>query len=256
MMRARRLPLLLALAAAALLGNAAAVRAGSLDEQCAAPESALSLGTPLKHTGGRLLHGLSVKIVAIGSSSTAGAGASDAAHSYPSQLAAALAARFPKATVTVLNKGINGEETPDMLARFQHDVFDEHPDLVIWQTGSNEILRDRDPEAFRTQVTDGLNRLHAAHIETILMDAQYAPRILDNPQYSSFNAKLRRLAERAKLAFLDRFEAMRYWLTRRPKEGHVFLAKDNVHMTDAGYHCVGQLLAILISEELPKLAAR
>ena len=143
-----------------------------------------------------------------------------------------------------------------MLARFQRDVFDEHPDLVIWQTGSNEILRHGNPETFREQVIDGLHRLRAAGIETILMDAQYAPRILENPAYSSFNAKLRILAERAKLAFLDRFEAMRYWLTRKPKAGPSFVAKDEVHMTDAGYHCVGQLLASLISADLPKVASR
>lgn len=256
MTQARRLCLLAALAAAALLRLPGEGRAATLDEECVAPESVMTLGMPLKHTGERLLHGLSVKIVAIGSSSTAGAGASDPAHAYPSQLAQALAKRFPKASVVVLNKGINGEETPDMLARFQRDVFDEHPDLVIWQTGSNEILRHGNPEAFREQVIVGLNRLHAAGIETILMDSQYAPRILENPQYSSFNDKLRKLAERAKLAFLDRFEAMRFWLTRKPKDGPAFVAKDNVHMTDAGYHCVGQLLASLITAELPTLAAR
>lgn len=216
----------------------------------------MALGIPLKHTGELLLHGLPVKIVAIGSSSTAGAGASDAMHAYPSQLAAALKRRFPSASVTVLNKGVNGEETPEMLARFQRDVFDEHPDLVIWQTGSNEILRHGNPEAFRLQVTDGLNRLHAAGVETILMDAQYAPKILDNPAYASFNEKLRKLALRAKLAFLDRFEAMRYWLIKGRKDGVPFVAKDDVHMTDAGYHCVGQLLASLITAELPRMAAR
>jgi acyl-CoA thioesterase I len=252
----RRLALSAALFAAALLSYGSASRAGSAGDECAAPNSVMALGTPLRHTGERLLHGLPVKIVAIGSSSTVGVGASDAAHTYPSQLAAALAHRFPAAAVSVVNKGVNGEETPEMLARFQRDVFDEHPDLVIWQTGSNEILRHSDPDAFRAQVIDGLNRLHEAGVETILMDAQYAPRILDNPAYASFNEKLRKLALRAKLAFLDRFEAMRYWLTKDAKAGGSFVSKDQVHMTDAGYHCVGQLLASLITAELPALAAR
>ena len=252
----RHRALFAALFAAAFLSYSGASRAGSAGDQCAAPNSVMELGTPLRHTGERLLHGLPVKIVAIGSSSTVGVGASDAAHTYPSQLAMALAHRFPAAEVSVLNKGVNGEETPDMLARFQRDVFDEHPDLVIWQTGSNEILRHSDPDAFRAQVVDGLNRLHAAGVETILMDAQYAPRILDNPAYASFNEKLRRLAERAKLAFLDRFAAMRYWLTKGKKDVRTFVSKDEVHMTDAGYHCVGQLLASLITAELPKLASR
>ena len=143
-----------------------------------------------------------------------------------------------------------------MLARFQRDVFDEHPDLVIWQTGSNEILRHGNPEYFAEEVREGLRQLHAAGIETILMDAQYAPRILENPDYATFNATLRRLAHGAKMAFLDRFEAMRQWLARRQDGAPAMVAKDQVHMSDAGYHCVGRLLASLIVAELPRLAAR
>ena len=29
-----------------------------------------------------------------------------------------------------------------MLARFDRDVFAEKPDLVMWQVGSNSVLRD------------------------------------------------------------------------------------------------------------------
>ncbi|HKO08932.1 MAG TPA: SGNH/GDSL hydrolase family protein, partial [Alphaproteobacteria bacterium] len=94
--------------AAALVTHAGPGLAQSQTDECSAPPSAMALGAPLNHTGERLIEGLPVKIVAIGSSSTAGAGASDSAHAYPSQLAAALERRFPRAAVTVLNKGVNG----------------------------------------------------------------------------------------------------------------------------------------------------
>lgn len=250
-----------AIALALVLGAAmsllaAPARAEEPADACSAPPSVMTLGAPLKHTGDRLQRGLPLKIVALGSSSTAGVGASDAAHAYPSQLAAELERRFPKSTVTVLNKGINGEQTKDMLARFERDVLDEHPDLVIWQTGSNEILRKGSPDAFRERVLDGLERLHAANIETILMDAQYAPPILANPEHPVFNGLLRKLARAAKVALLDRFEAMRYWFAKGRANAPAMLGKDDVHMTDAGYHCVGKLLASLIVAELPQIAAR
>ncbi|MFI4987864.1 MAG: SGNH/GDSL hydrolase family protein [Alphaproteobacteria bacterium] len=248
------------LVAATLLFYCHDGRAQELRDECAAPSSVISLGAPLTHTGDRLLHGQSVKIVAIGSSSTAGAGASDAAHAYPGQLAAALERRFPQGRIVVLNKGINGEETPDMLVRFQRDVFDEHPDLVVWQTGSNEILRKHDVERFHAAVLEGLVRLHAAGIETVLMDAQYAPRILENPAYAAFNDELRELASAANVALLDRFEAMRYWLAKRQdgtsRVTSAIVGADDVHMTDAGYRCVGRLLASLIVADMPALASR
>jgi acyl-CoA thioesterase-1 len=78
----------------------------------------------------------SVKIIAIGSSSTAGAGASSRAFSYPSRLEVELRTRFPRASITVINRGVGGEEAPQMLARFARGVIAEKPDLVLWQVGS------------------------------------------------------------------------------------------------------------------------
>ena len=39
--------------------------------------------------------------------------------------------------ITVLNRGVNGEEARDMLARFETTVIAEKPDLVLWQVGTN-----------------------------------------------------------------------------------------------------------------------
>jgi acyl-CoA thioesterase-1 len=242
--------------AAALLALSGAARAEERADECYAPASVRTLGAPLEHTGSLLLLGEPVKIVAFGSSSTAGAGASDPSRSYPSQLALELKQRFPKSRVTVLNKGINGEQSKEMLARLERDVLAEHPDLVIWQTGSNEILRKGNPEQFRQRVLDGLARIKAAGIETILIDAQYAPRILANPEYSVFNDVLRKIAHAARVALFDRFEAMRYWLTSGRQAPATMVSKDQVHMTDASYRCLAQQIASLIAADLPAVAAR
>ena len=242
--------------ALAMLVAPAGAHAEDGGDECYAPPSVMALGAPLQRTGDRLLRGLPVKIVAIGSSSTAGIGSSDAAHAYPQQLAAELTRRFPASAVTVLNKGISGEQTADMLARFGRDVIAEQPDLVVWQTGSNEILQNGDPALFRGQVLDGLTRLKAAGIETILMDAQYAPRLLDNRDYPAFNDTLRGVARAANVALLDRFEAMRFWLGPGHQPRSRMVAEDQVHMTDAGYRCIGRLLASLIVADLPRIASR
>src|SRR5262245_42176532 len=86
-----------------------------------------------RRTAARLADGKAVKIVAVGSSSTAGTGATSSAASYPARLEALLKERFPAVPVSVLNRGIGGQEAIEMLARLNRDVISEKPDLVLWQ---------------------------------------------------------------------------------------------------------------------------
>src|SRR5262249_21166154 len=102
---------------------------------CAGPADLLRLDHPLKRVTRKLQDKQALTIVAIGSSSTFGQGASSPKMSYPSRLAVELRTRFPASRITVFNRGVNGEDTADMLARFDGDVFAAKPDLVIWQVG-------------------------------------------------------------------------------------------------------------------------
>ena len=97
----------------------------------------------LPNTARAIRRGAALVIVAIGSSSTQGVGASDQAHTYPALLAEELRRRWPRLAVTVVNKGVGGENAEQMLARFTRDVLPYHPQLVIWQTGSNSCSRAR-----------------------------------------------------------------------------------------------------------------
>ena len=45
--------------------------------------------------------------------------------------------------VTLTNAGIAGQRTDEMLARFQTDVVDHHPDICIILAGQNDILQGR-----------------------------------------------------------------------------------------------------------------
>src|SRR5262249_9586737 len=98
---------------------------------------------PLPRTAQLLVSGVSIKIVAFGSSSTYGAGASTAAASYPRRLAEELVHLFPGHKFTVLNRGVSGEELSDMLARLHTAVIREKPDLELWPTGSHSMPDDK-----------------------------------------------------------------------------------------------------------------
>src|SRR5262245_2049885 len=106
---------------------------------CTAPTNAYRLDHPLRRIAQRLAAKQPITVVAIGSSSTAGAGASSSAASYPSRLEVELKERFPHLTIKVLNRGVGGEEAADMLARFDKSVLAEQPDLVGWQHGTKTV---------------------------------------------------------------------------------------------------------------------
>ena len=133
---------------------------------------------PLSHTAPLLASGRPIKIVALGSSLTYGAGASTSAAAYPSRLAEELARHFPGHEITVLNRGVNGEEITDMLVRLDSTVIAEHPDLVLWQVGTNSVLRDRSLPPQDAHLREGLMRLKATGADVVLIDPQYAPKVI------------------------------------------------------------------------------
>src|SRR4051794_30315086 len=111
----------------------------SMGPKCSVVPDLARIERPLTRFAFRLAGGLPIKVVAIGSSSTAGAGASAPAGSYPSRLEAELGRHFPGHQLTVVNRGVNGEEAPDMVARFEKSVIAEAPHLVLWQVGTNSL---------------------------------------------------------------------------------------------------------------------
>ena len=123
------------------------------------------------------------KIVAIGSSTTAGEGNIRA---YPERLLSFLGAEYPDAEITMVNKGIGGQEAPIELLRFRDDVINRRPDLVIWQVGTNAVWQGPDqnppPPSFdetTRAIRDGLLKLRdETQADVILMDLQYVPAVL------------------------------------------------------------------------------
>ena len=154
---------------------APAAAAGASSSACPiAPEYA-RFDFPLPHAARVLARGKPIKIVALGSSSTYGAGASSSAAAYPNRLAQELVRLLPGHEFTVLNRGVNGEEITDMLARLDQTVIAERPDLVLWQVGTNSVLRDRALPPHTGELHEGLLRLKATGADVVLIDPQYAP---------------------------------------------------------------------------------
>ncbi|RXH24050.1 lysophospholipase [Bradyrhizobium nanningense] len=154
------------------------------------------------------------KIVAIGSSTTAGEGN---IVSYPDRLLPLLRAQYPAAAISLDNRGVGGQEAPVELLRFDADVISRHPDLVIWQVGTNAVWQDPGqvpppPTFFETTkaIQDGLVRLHnKTEADIILMDLQYVPTLLTPDKAIAMVVAIGELARDAGVNAFRRFAFMK-----------------------------------------------
>lgn len=258
LVRARR-PLVVAAAAIVCLSVGSAF--AQEDHTCSAPKDVTRLVHPLKRTAARIAAREPVTIVAIGSSSTAGAGASTPAAAYPSRLAVELQRLYPGRPITVLNRGVNGEEVNEMLARFETSVMAENPDLVLWQVGTNAVLRSSPLAAASILIREGVRRLKAAGADVVLIDPQFAPKVIAKPEAEVMVGLLATAAKEASVDLFQRFEVMRYWHEDEDIPFSVFITPDELHMNDWGYGCVAKLLGGAIADAVnraraPAVAAR
>ncbi|TYL92836.1 SGNH/GDSL hydrolase family protein [Bradyrhizobium rifense] len=211
---------------------------------CLSPKGSSKTMGSLPHVAGKLVAGKPVVIVAFGSSSTAGYGASSPDFNYPNRLAAQLRRQYPTADITVINAGIGGEDAPEMMKRLQKEVIDVHPDLVIWQVGTNAVLRNLDPGDTAKMVEEGITRIQAAgDADVVLVDPQYSPRVTERPESASKMVKLLgKVAELRHVGIFPRFEVMREWHEKQALPVESFVIADGLHMNDWGYACFAQLL--------------
>ncbi len=210
---------------------------------CAAPAEVTRFKVQLSNTARAIRRGKGLTIVAIGSSSTEGIGASDRSRAYPAQLAAELKRNWPKLAIEVINKGVGGEDAQQMLQRFETDVLPYKPQLVIWQVGSNYTLRNSHLDDYADIVRKGINQLKAANADVILMDLQYAPKILDRPLHRPMIDTVRAVGNDAKVAIFRRFAVMRHWISNGSFRMEDIISRDHLHMNDISYGCIGRLLA-------------
>jgi lysophospholipase L1-like esterase len=223
--------------------------------QCTTPHALYELDRPLPRTEARLRNHEELRIVALGSSSTAGYGASSPARTYPSRLAAELTQLLPRDTVHVVNKGVGGETSVEMVKRFDKDVFSEQPDLVIWQVGTNAVIQDKAVPAYGEVVRDGIERLRAAGIDVLIMDLQYAPKVLRHPQAFDMQKELANVARDERVPLFHRFDIMEHWLASQQLTFKKMLSADGLHMNDLSYACLGRLVAQSIVERATANAA-
>jgi GDSL-like Lipase/Acylhydrolase family len=224
--------------------------------KCDIPADLIRFERPLFHLAKQLKGTGPIKIVAIGSSSTAGEGT---VAPYPGRLETALRLRYPGRAIDVINRGKSGEEAPEEFKRLDHDVIGQAPVLVIWQVGTNAIFHDGyDLYDVAAAIDAGLKWLSGLAMDVVLMDLQYAPAILKPGKIAGTECMVELIAEVAQKASVNvfrRFALMRHWNKDRnvPIEQMINTDDpDHLHQSDWCTNCVVQAFDALISDAVAR----
>ena len=210
---------------------------------CLPPKGIANRVGSLPHVAGKLAAGEPVVIIAFGSSSTTSFGVTSPEFAYPNRLARQLRRQYPIADISVLVRGKGGDDAPEMMKRLQTDVIDLKPDLVIWQVGTNAVLRNLDPGETAKLVEDGVGRIQATGADVVLVDPQYSPQVTQHAEGASkMVTLLGKVASLRHIGIFPRFEVMREWHEQQALPIDTFVIADGLHMNDWGYACFAQLL--------------
>jgi lysophospholipase L1-like esterase len=140
----------------------------------------------------------------------------------------------------VVDRGISGQTTPQMLLRFRQDVIDLRPRIVHIMAGTNDIAGNTGPTTLDA-VEDNIRsmaELARAHgirviVGSVLPAARFtwAPDRQPAPQIAELNRRLKRYAAANRLTYADYYSAM-----ANARGGmDPALAEDGVHPTPEGY---------------------
>jgi acyl-CoA thioesterase I len=187
--------------------------------ECKTHQEIVGFKYPLPHFRAALKSRRKVKVVAIGSSSTAGA---DQVLPFLPRLEMQLRQNFYGSMIDVINRGIGGQEALDEVSRFESDVIAEAPDLVIWQVGTNAVYRNKDynPADVARAIAAGLQWLADLPMDVVLMDLQYTRAMIEMippsdvvklPFSEDMVSRIATAAANAKVNVFHRFALMRQW---------------------------------------------
>lgn len=182
-----------------------------------------------------------IRVLAIGSSSTVGIGASSPSATYLAKLESTLEGTFKGLDFDVQGRGISGEVAQGAADRMKTEVEAADPDLVVWQVGTNDALRHVSIESFKACLRTTLAWLAEHRMEVVLIDPQYGEALVKDAHYERVVAAIAEVARESRVLLVDRFEAMRE-LHRQRGDGF-YLTSDNLHMNDTGHRCMAEQLA-------------
>lgn len=140
----------------------------------------------------------------------------------------------------VIDRGISGQTSPQMLVRFYQDVVALHPRVVHIMAGTNDVAGNTGPSSpddFKNNVSAMVDLAKAHHIQVVLASIlpaerfPWKPEIQPVEQIRRLNAWLREYAGHHQLIYADYYSS----LTTPSGAFRPQLRNDGVHPNSDGY---------------------
>lgn len=156
-----------------------------------------------------------------------------------------------------VNRGISGQTTPQMLARFRPDVINLKPALVVILAGTNDIAGNTGPSTLEMIMDNLISMVELAKANNIRVvlssvlpafDYPWKPGLEPAMKIVKLNEMIKKYADDNGIVYLDYFSAMVDERNGLKKE----LSGDGVHPNDAGYKIMEPLVEAAIKRALTK----
>ena len=206
----------------------------------------------LPHLKEALRQSRKIRIVALGSSSVAGA---DGVIPFPPRLELLFRQRYFGRMIDVINRGIGGQEAPEEMSRIEADVIAEAPSLVIWQVGTNAVYKSYNPDEVRATLAVGLDVIAPWPIDVVLMDSQYTTAIVGSSDKlklaNTIMTLISDVAAQKGVNLFRRFALMKRWVDDGiPLAEMDDGAKEHLHTSEWATNCVTQALLDAITQKV------
>jgi acyl-CoA thioesterase-1 len=169
---------------------------------------------------------------------------------YVAMVAGMLAARYPDLRVKIINRGIGGDRTVELLNRWQEECIDIKPDLLSIKIGVNDVWRKLGEwagqkyvplEEYKVNLTALVDQAQAAGIKRIVL---VSPTTIEHDNDGELNQELATYAEFARQLAAERgllYADVRTLLMKaRTERPEIVWTGDGCHPTTAGHALIAE----------------
>ncbi|CAG7608991.1 hypothetical protein PAESOLCIP111_01120 [Paenibacillus solanacearum] len=195
----------------------------------------------------------SFRIIAFGSSNTELTWSSAGRHNWVDWLGISLRAHIGK-HVCMINQGIGGETSGDLLMRLERDVLSFQPSAVIITVGGNDAAKGKSTKEYIDNIRTVCEAVRRVHAEPVL-HSYYCPiHHLHNEGFKASFEKIveanRKLSAEMGMTHLDTYSRFEPFYRNEPEQ-YGRLMRDRLHVNYLGNLLMGMHLCEEL--QLPEL---
>ena len=209
-----------------------------MSRECSVRGSTINGRAPLRFVRRVLRENRPIKVLAIGSSSIVGVGASSAIAGYTVRLEHDLEGFLKGFDIDLIPSGMSGEQAESTASRIRAEVEEKRPDLIVWQVGTNDAMAHVGEERITNCLRTTLDWLATQKVDVVLINPQYVDRLAADDYYRRVVEIIADVARERRVLVVDRYQAMAELAWKNGN--NTYLASDKFHLNDLGYRCMAE----------------